>query len=64
VGENFGGQSKIVATDGQGRTIDRSGGSTSYYGKRIAVGLDPLYLANALQNAGLISPASTASCHR
>jgi hypothetical protein len=64
VGESFGRQGKIVGTGGQGRTINRSGGRTSYDGKRIAVGLDPFDLANALQNTGLISPASAASCHR
>ena len=61
--ENLGRQSKIVATHSKGRTINRAGGCASDDRKRIAVGLNPFYLANAFKNTDLISTASTPACH-
>src|SRR5208283_1955844 len=62
-GDNLGHQRKIVATRGQGRAINRSGGSAFYYRKRIAVGLNTWYFSNAFEDPSLISPARTAACH-
>ena len=59
----MGRRSKIVATGSKGAAIHRSGGSASNDRERIATGLDPFDLANALQNTCLVSAASTSPCH-
>ncbi len=56
-------KSKIVATCGKSSTINRTCGSASYDRKRIAVCSGAFQFANALENAGLISAASTAARH-
>src|SRR5450759_2817097 len=58
-----GSQGEIVATGGSGTTVNCSGGGASYYGKGVALGLNPLDFADALENTGLISAASTSACH-
>src|SRR5271165_6314583 len=55
--------SKIAATCGQSGAINRSRGSASYDRKRITLCSGAFQLANALENTGLISAASTASRH-
>jgi hypothetical protein len=54
---------KIVATCGQSGTINRACGSASYDRKRITVRADAFEFANALENTGLISAASTSARH-
>ena len=61
--QNLGHQCKIVATCGEGRTIDRSRGSATDDRKRIAVSLNTWDFSNAFEDPSLISPASTAACH-
>src|SRR5208282_1370580 len=56
-------RSKIAATGGQSGAIDRSCGSASDDRKRITVGAGAFQFANALENTGLISAASTAPGH-
>src|SRR5580700_7308259 len=57
------GRRKIVAAYGQAGAIDRSGGGASDDGEGVAVRLNSGNLANALQNAGLISAAGTSAGH-
>ena len=61
--KSLGCQSKIVATCGESSTINRSRGSPSYDRKRITLCSDVFQFANAFENAGLLSAASTAARH-
>src|SRR5579863_8798203 len=61
--KKLGRKSKIVAARGQTSAIDRSRGSASYDGKRIAFGLNALQLADALEHAGLVSATCPAARH-
>src|SRR5271167_3279367 len=62
-GQNLGRQGKVAASHGQASAIDRSRGSTTDDGKRIAQVFDAWYLPDALEDPGLISAACPAAGH-
>src|ERR1022692_5255756 len=63
LGEDLGGDGKLVTTNRQSASVDRSCGRASYDRERIGVGLHAFQLTDALENARLIGASSPTSCH-